>query len=119
MQTATVVLRVKRSGTKKYRPVPMRVSEFIRRYLQHVLPRGFQKVRHFGFLHPGKHDVRNVTFFDITGIRGIHQTSLGLFRSPTRPQPSQRALAFCAVIRCGIVLQNSHETARSFAVHGP
>ena len=26
-------------------------EEFIRRYLQHVLPRGFQKVRHFGFAH--------------------------------------------------------------------
>lgn len=24
--------------------------EFIRRFLQHVLPRGFQKVRHYGFL---------------------------------------------------------------------
>jgi hypothetical protein len=53
MQIATVVLQVKRSGTNKYRPVPMKVSEFIRRYLQHVLPRSFQKVRHFGFLHPG------------------------------------------------------------------
>jgi hypothetical protein len=27
-------------------------EEFIRRFLQHVLPRGFQKVRHFGFAHP-------------------------------------------------------------------
>jgi Putative transposase len=26
--------------------------EFIRRFLQHVLPSGFQKVRHFGFLSP-------------------------------------------------------------------
>ena len=26
------------------------VFEFIRRFLQHVLPRGFKKVRHFGFL---------------------------------------------------------------------
>ena len=26
--------------------------EFIRRFLQHVLPRGFQKVRHYGFLSP-------------------------------------------------------------------
>jgi hypothetical protein len=25
--------------------------EFIRRFLQHVLPHGFMKVRHFGFLH--------------------------------------------------------------------
>ena len=27
-------------------------DEFIRRFLQHVLPSGFQKVRHYGFAHP-------------------------------------------------------------------
>jgi hypothetical protein len=27
-------------------------EDFIGRFLQHVLPRGFQKVRHFGFAHP-------------------------------------------------------------------
>ena len=26
--------------------------EFLRRFLQHVLPSGFQKVRHYGFLSP-------------------------------------------------------------------
>ena len=26
--------------------------EFLRRFLQHVLPAGFQKVRHYGFLSP-------------------------------------------------------------------
>ena len=26
-------------------------DEFIRRFLQHVLPSGFQKVRHYGFAH--------------------------------------------------------------------
>ncbi len=26
--------------------------EFIRRFLQHVLPRGFMKIRHYGFLNP-------------------------------------------------------------------
>ena len=28
------------------------VHEFIRRFLQHVLPPGFMKVRHYGFLSP-------------------------------------------------------------------
>ncbi len=27
-------------------------TEFIRRFLLHVLPRGFKKIRHFGFLSP-------------------------------------------------------------------
>ena len=28
------------------------VIEFMRRFLQHVLPTGFMKVRYYGFLHP-------------------------------------------------------------------
>ena len=50
MEQAKLILMVKRSGTSKYRPMPLSVTEFIRRYLEHVLPSGFQKVRHYGFL---------------------------------------------------------------------
>jgi Putative transposase/Transposase zinc-binding domain len=37
-----------------HRPRTMRlpIMEFIRRFLQHVLPRGFMKVRYYGFLSP-------------------------------------------------------------------
>ncbi|RJR23324.1 MAG: hypothetical protein C4582_05515 [Desulfobacteraceae bacterium] len=31
------------------------VLKFISRFLQHVLPRGFQKVRTYGLLHPKQH----------------------------------------------------------------
>ena len=36
------------------------VVEFIRRFLQHVLPKGFQKVRYFGFLHPKNKNTFNL-----------------------------------------------------------
>jgi len=48
---ATLVLQVKRSGERRYRPMPLRADEFIRRWLLHVLPSGFHRVRHYGFLH--------------------------------------------------------------------
>ena len=32
---------------------PLSAEEFIRRFLQHVLPKGFVKVRYYGFLSPG------------------------------------------------------------------
>ena len=32
-------------------------QEFLRRYLQHVLPQGFHKVRYYGFLSPGNRRV--------------------------------------------------------------
>ena len=38
-------------GERKYRPMKVRSEEFLRRFLQHVLPTGLQKVRHFGFMH--------------------------------------------------------------------
>jgi hypothetical protein len=35
----------------RWRTMSLDVMEFIRRYLQHVLPHGFMKVRHYGFLN--------------------------------------------------------------------
>jgi hypothetical protein len=30
--------------------IPLKAHEFIRRFLLHVLPDGFMRIRHFGFL---------------------------------------------------------------------
>lgn len=49
--SGSVTFMVKPSGQRKYRPQTVTAEEFIRRFLQHVLPTGFQKVRHFGFMH--------------------------------------------------------------------
>ena len=46
-----VTFMVKPSKQQRYRPMTVTAEEFIRRFLQHVLPIGFQKVRHFGFMH--------------------------------------------------------------------
>jgi len=47
-----VTITVKKSGSRRYRAMVLTAEEFIRRFLQHVLPRGFHKVRHYGFAHP-------------------------------------------------------------------
>ncbi len=49
--TGNVTFMVKPSKQRSYRPMTVTAEEFIRRFLQHVLPRGLQKVRHFGFMH--------------------------------------------------------------------
>lgn len=46
----TFSARGKKSGDPK-RQVTLANTEFIRRYLMHVLPSGFQKVRYYGFLN--------------------------------------------------------------------
>jgi hypothetical protein len=37
---------------KTWKTTKLEPMEFIRRFLQHVLPRGFMKIRHYGFLNP-------------------------------------------------------------------
>ena len=37
---------------EKWKTIALDAMEFIRRFLQHVLPKGFMKIRHYGFLNP-------------------------------------------------------------------
>jgi predicted DNA-binding protein (MmcQ/YjbR family) len=47
-----VFFRYKKTGSRRLRTIALPVMEFIRRFLQHVLPTGFMKVRHYGFMSP-------------------------------------------------------------------
>jgi|SRR6056297_184105 len=49
--SGTVMIAVKPSGQQRYQSMRLTAEEFIRRFLQHVLPTGLQKVRHYGFMH--------------------------------------------------------------------
>lgn len=49
---AEVVFRYRKVGSSRQRTMALQPTEFIRRFLQHVLPTGFMKVRYFGFLSP-------------------------------------------------------------------
>ena len=48
----TVTFAYRRVGSNRPRMMTLDAMEFLRRFLQHVLPAGFQKVRHYGFLSP-------------------------------------------------------------------
>jgi hypothetical protein len=45
-----VTFTYRRVGSNRPRTMTLEAPEFLRRFLQHVLPAGFQKVRHYGFL---------------------------------------------------------------------
>jgi hypothetical protein len=49
-----VTFAYKDSNSGETRTCTLRAEEFIRRFLQHVLPKGFVKVRYFGFFSSGK-----------------------------------------------------------------
>ncbi|HEX9760861.1 MAG TPA: transposase [Candidatus Acidoferrales bacterium] len=51
--------RYRDSATRAWRHVDLEPFELLRRFLQHVLPRGFHRVRRFGWWHPGGRKKRN------------------------------------------------------------
>jgi hypothetical protein len=54
-----VTFRYKDSQTGETRHCTVTAEEFIRRFLQHVLPKGFVKVRYYGFFSHGNRHVLN------------------------------------------------------------
>jgi hypothetical protein len=50
----TVTIQYKERKTGRSRTCRLSGHEFMRRFLQHVLPRGFHKVRYFGLWHPAQ-----------------------------------------------------------------
>jgi Putative transposase/Transposase zinc-binding domain len=48
----TALIRYKKPHSNRLRTLPLEIMEFIRRFLQHVLPTGFMKVRYYGFMNP-------------------------------------------------------------------
>ena len=53
MDEAGITFRYKdyrRDGAERYQTMTLAPAEFIRRFLLHVLPRGFHRIRHYGLL---------------------------------------------------------------------
>jgi Putative transposase/Transposase zinc-binding domain len=52
VEDRAVLIRYRKPHSTRPRTLALEVMEFIRRFLQHVLPTGFMKVRYYGFLNP-------------------------------------------------------------------
>lgn len=52
VQGRNVTFSYRKVGSNRERKMTVDAMEFIRRFLQHVLPAGFMKVRHYGFMSP-------------------------------------------------------------------
>ena len=57
MDDTHVTFRWKDRHSDTWRTVRLPGVEFLRRFLQHVLPRGFHKVRYYGLWHHSKRDL--------------------------------------------------------------
>jgi len=47
-----VTISYKKVGSNRLRSLKLTIFEFIQRFLRHVLPSGFMKIRHYGFMSP-------------------------------------------------------------------
>ena len=59
MDQSHVTFRWKDRGANAWRTERLAGVEFLRRFLQHVLPQGFHKVRYYGLWHPSKREQSN------------------------------------------------------------
>ena len=82
VQDRTVLIRYRKPHSERSRILPLDVMEFIRRFLQHVLPTGFMKIRYYGFLNPN-------CAVPLDRIRGLIELSYGF--AVDLPVPSSTA----------------------------
>lgn len=85
-----VTFSYRKSGTSHWRKMTLGALEFIRRFLQHVLPTGFQKVRHYGFLSPNNALSVEAVRWMITLHKGEIFTLLATATLTIAPKPSPR-----------------------------
>jgi hypothetical protein len=52
VENRRVFFKYRKNKSNRWRTMDLDVIEFMRRFLQHVLPTGFMKIRYYGFLHP-------------------------------------------------------------------
>ena len=52
IENRKIYFKYRKSHSNRWRTMALDVMEFLRRFLQHVLPTGFMKVRYYGFMNP-------------------------------------------------------------------
>jgi hypothetical protein len=99
MSSTHVTFRYRSTRTGKTKTCIVSANEFIRRFLQHVLPKGFVKVRYYGFFSPGLHSRLASLRTQLDGLQPIQPA---IDRDPQSIDPPSGHL-LCP--SCGQVMQ--------------
>ena len=92
LENRCVRFKYKKSNSYRWRTMQQDVIEFMRRYLQHVLPNGFMKIRYFGFLNPNCR-------MPLQKIAALIQLDLGLLIKVTHQNIEPPKIPACSM--CG------------------
>lgn len=97
LEDGQVTFQYKESATDQVKYCTVSAEEFIRRFLQHVLPDRFVKVRYYGLLSPGHRPFLNRAR-ELLGAGPIETKTTGEDSAVKEPMPARR----CP--KCGSVL---------------
>ncbi len=90
-------------GTKTFKRCTLAAEEFIRRFLQHVLPRGFVKVRYYGFLSSAvRPKLKDLWAF----LEELYSSQLDQ-EAKCKNDPPEKHTACCPSCGCRMLLQGS------------
>jgi len=107
MNKTHVTFRCKNSNEKRWQTIHLPGEEFLRRFVMHVLPRGFHKVRYYGLWHHSKRETRTRICFllapkvDIISLAKLaHQSfvtddSMSVLEAEQRERESVPSLTLC------------------------
>ena len=108
-----VTFRYKKQRSARWRTMSLEVMEFIRRYLQHVLPCGFMKIRYYGFLSSG-------SSINPDDVRAAIELSLSFFveKHPAAKKEKKTA-PFCPRCRGTLIFYYAVEAGVMIALMKP
>jgi len=93
----TIAFRYRDSTDRRARTCTLAPQEFLRRFLQHVLPKGFVKVRYYGLHHPSKREAIGLARLALY-LRAGREPPAPVPAAPPAPPP-------CRCPRCAATMQ--------------
>ena len=96
MDDRTVTFQYKDRKAERQRTCRLEGTEFIRRYLQHVLPRGFHKVRYYGLWYPRRRGLAQQVRLMLHMQRPLQPITHDPAKEPTPFMPFRPVCPNCA-----------------------
>lgn len=108
LKDGMVTFRYQESDTGIWKTMTLHAMEFLRRFLQHVLPGGFHKVRYFGLWSPANRKNLKKVRHELREKAGIHEEA-----KETTPATTVNNICPCCKKGVMVVLEHLPPRARS------
>ena len=110
-----ITFRYKDSKTSRWKRTTLDAFEFIRRFLQHVLPMGFHKVRYYGFLAPAYKQI----FYSLKLVLENSTNKTPSYSEPIKPAEYLRKCPKCKTGKMVVILHIFHKKNSLLLVRPP